>query len=142
MDTQAGPVALDRREFLRGWLEQQPDGSLRARKFDRDGSGLIAGLRAATGLIELDEARRADRLDHRLGGPGELDLPQLHGGAREDRCRHRRGFGVVSVAAGSDEKGNDGCGSEALHPTHLTSSPASSAPEASTATWPSSIFFM
>ena len=40
----------DRREFLRGWVE---DG--RAVKFDRDGSGLITGLTRATGLIEVPE---------------------------------------------------------------------------------------
>ncbi|MEO1745643.1 MAG: gephyrin-like molybdotransferase Glp [Pseudomonadota bacterium] len=41
----------DRREFLRGWIGD--DGT--AQKFARDGSGLISGLRAAGGLIELPE---------------------------------------------------------------------------------------
>ncbi len=40
----------DRREFWRAWLE---DG--RAHKFARDGSGLISGLTAAAGLIEVPE---------------------------------------------------------------------------------------
>ncbi|WP_343068626.1 gephyrin-like molybdotransferase Glp [Kaustia mangrovi] len=44
----------DRREFLRGWVEETADGPV-ARKFPRDGSGLISGLRAADGLIELPE---------------------------------------------------------------------------------------
>lgn len=44
----------DRREFLRGILSG--DGSdLRVDKFNRDGSGLISGLREADGLIEIDE---------------------------------------------------------------------------------------
>lgn len=45
----------DRREFLRGWLETDNVGTTRAVKFDRDGSGLISGLRIATGLIEIPE---------------------------------------------------------------------------------------
>ena len=45
----------DRREFWRGWLEPGPDGRPVARKFARDGSGLISGLRHATGLIEATE---------------------------------------------------------------------------------------
>ena len=44
----------DRREFLRGWLDESDDG-LVARKFPHDGSGLISGLRRADGLIELPE---------------------------------------------------------------------------------------
>jgi molybdopterin molybdotransferase len=40
----------DRREFWRGWIE---DGKLQ--KFARDGSGLVSGLTAATGLIEVPE---------------------------------------------------------------------------------------
>ena len=44
----------DRREFLRGWLTAGDSGPV-AMKFERDGSGLISGLRAANGLIELDE---------------------------------------------------------------------------------------
>lgn len=46
----------DRREFLRGILGQSDTGTLNATKFDRDGSGLITGLREADGLIEIDEA--------------------------------------------------------------------------------------
>ncbi|SOE18421.1 molybdopterin molybdochelatase [Hoeflea halophila] len=44
-----------RREFWRGWLEPGPDGRPIAHKFARDGSGLISGLRQATGLIEITE---------------------------------------------------------------------------------------
>lgn len=44
-----------RREFWRGWLETGEDGEPVARKFERDGSGLITGLRQASGLIEVDE---------------------------------------------------------------------------------------
>lgn len=43
-----------RREFLRGWLEQDRDVVV-ARKYGRDGSGLISSLVAAGGLIELAE---------------------------------------------------------------------------------------
>lgn len=46
----------DRREFWRAWLEPGPDGRPVAKKFARDGSGLISGLRQATGLVEVDEA--------------------------------------------------------------------------------------
>lgn len=45
----------DRREFLRGWLDTDEHGQTVVRKFPRDGSGLITGLRQATGLIELPE---------------------------------------------------------------------------------------
>ncbi|MEM7289909.1 MAG: gephyrin-like molybdotransferase Glp [Pseudomonadota bacterium] len=45
----------DRREFLRGFLQPSEDGLI-AHKFDRDGSGLISGLLAASGLIEIPEA--------------------------------------------------------------------------------------
>lgn len=45
----------DRREFWRGWTETDAAGRLVARKFARDGSGLISGLRQATGLIEIPE---------------------------------------------------------------------------------------
>ncbi len=48
-----------RREFWRGWLEQGEDGDPVARKFERDGSGLITGLRQANGLIEVDEETQA-----------------------------------------------------------------------------------
>ncbi|MEM7069205.1 MAG: gephyrin-like molybdotransferase Glp [Pseudomonadota bacterium] len=47
----------DRREFLRGFTVKDEDGNLTVAKFDRDGSGLISGLRAATGLIEIPEDR-------------------------------------------------------------------------------------
>lgn len=43
-----------RREFLRGRVEDTPHGPV-AQKFDRDGSGLISGLTASTGLIEIAE---------------------------------------------------------------------------------------
>ena len=47
---------VDRREFLRGFLSADgADGSLAVHKYPRDGSGLISGLRAADGLIELPE---------------------------------------------------------------------------------------
>ncbi len=46
---------LNRREFLRGWLETDESGRTCVQKFPRDGSGLITGLRKATGLIELPE---------------------------------------------------------------------------------------
>ncbi|WP_417425146.1 gephyrin-like molybdotransferase Glp [Hoeflea sp.] len=45
-----------RREFWRGWLEPGDDGRPVANKFARDGSGLISGLRKATGLIEITES--------------------------------------------------------------------------------------
>jgi molybdopterin molybdotransferase len=44
----------DRREFWRGWIENTVAGPV-LRKFERDGSGLISGLRQATGLIEVPE---------------------------------------------------------------------------------------
>ncbi len=44
----------DRREFLRGWVEGG-----KAHKFKRDGSGLISGLTAADGLIEVPEETTA-----------------------------------------------------------------------------------
>lgn len=47
----------DRREFWRGWLETDPQGRPVVRKFPRDGSGLISGLREASGLIEISEDR-------------------------------------------------------------------------------------
>jgi molybdopterin molybdotransferase len=43
-----------RREFWRGWIEEE-DGVPILRKFTRDGSGLISGLRQARGLIEIPE---------------------------------------------------------------------------------------
>jgi len=45
----------DRREFLRGYLETSATGITSVAKFERDGSGLISGLRKATGLIEIPE---------------------------------------------------------------------------------------
>jgi len=45
---------LGRREFWRGILQRSPDG-LAVDKFARDGSGLISGLRAADGLIDIPE---------------------------------------------------------------------------------------
>ncbi|WP_417667057.1 gephyrin-like molybdotransferase Glp [Roseibium sp.] len=45
----------DRREFYRGTLVTDETGHTRARKFERDGSGLITGLREADGLIEIPE---------------------------------------------------------------------------------------
>jgi molybdopterin molybdotransferase len=44
----------DRREFWRGWIEDEA-GRLVLRKFARDGSALISGLRQAEGLIEVVE---------------------------------------------------------------------------------------
>ena len=55
----------DRREFWRGWIDNTESGPV-LRKFERDGSGLISGLRQATGLIEVVEeaagVARGDRL--------------------------------------------------------------------------------
>ena len=45
----------DRREFSRGWLTRDDQGRLCVDKFERDGSGLITGLREADGLIEIAE---------------------------------------------------------------------------------------
>jgi len=45
----------DRREFYRGILDRNADGRTVVRKFERDGSGLITGLREADGLIEIPE---------------------------------------------------------------------------------------
>lgn len=50
-----------RREFYRGRLAQMADGSMRAEKFARDGSGLISSLRDADGLIEVPEAAASVR---------------------------------------------------------------------------------
>jgi len=46
----------DRREFLRARLVKEPDGSLAAVKFPRDGAGILSSLVAADGLVELPEA--------------------------------------------------------------------------------------
>jgi molybdopterin molybdotransferase len=43
-----------RREFFRGWIEAE-GGGVAVRKYERDGSGLISSLRAASGLIEIPE---------------------------------------------------------------------------------------
>lgn len=45
---------VGRREFWRATLKETPEG-LAVDKFPRDGSGLISGLRAADGLIEIPE---------------------------------------------------------------------------------------
>ena len=44
----------DRREFWRGWIEEE-SGRPVLKKFTRDGSALISGLRQAEGLIEVAE---------------------------------------------------------------------------------------
>ncbi len=56
------PAAFDfigrkagRREFWRAMLIEGADGRLTVDKFKRDGSGLISGLRAADGLIDIPE---------------------------------------------------------------------------------------
>jgi molybdopterin molybdotransferase len=54
-----------RREYWRAWTETRDDGRMVAVKFPRDGSGLISGLRAATGLIEVPE----DAGDIEVGDP-------------------------------------------------------------------------
>ena len=43
-----------RREFFRGWLERDGEAVV-VKKYDRDGSGLISSLRAASGFIEIPE---------------------------------------------------------------------------------------
>ena len=45
----------DRREFLRGWIEYGGDGRAQLVRYPQDGSGLISSLRAADGLIEIEE---------------------------------------------------------------------------------------
>ncbi len=45
----------DRREFLRGILKNNADGTMTVDKFARDGSGLVSSLREADGLIEIPE---------------------------------------------------------------------------------------
>ncbi|WP_299814066.1 gephyrin-like molybdotransferase Glp [uncultured Roseibium sp.] len=49
----------DRREFYRGYLQNDGNGRPVVRKFGRDGSGLITGLREADGLIEIPEETRS-----------------------------------------------------------------------------------
>ncbi|MDX2259320.1 MAG: molybdopterin molybdotransferase MoeA [Hyphomicrobiaceae bacterium] len=46
---------VGRREFWRASLVTAADGGLAVEKFARDGSGLISGLRAADGLIDIPE---------------------------------------------------------------------------------------
>ena len=46
----------DRREFLRARLSREADGSLVARKFPREGAGILSSLVEADGLVELPEA--------------------------------------------------------------------------------------
>lgn len=57
----------DRREFWRGIVSNGQDGRTALRKFSRDGSGLITGLREADGLIEVPESvtrvKSGDQLD-------------------------------------------------------------------------------
>ena len=55
---------VGRREFWRGMLKETPAG-LAVDKYARDGSGLISGLRAADGLIDIPE-------DHGSVAPGDL----------------------------------------------------------------------
>jgi molybdopterin molybdotransferase len=45
----------DRREFYRASLQTRADGKPAAHKFQRDGSGLITGLREADGLVDIPE---------------------------------------------------------------------------------------
>ena len=45
----------DRREFLRGKLTTDAEGSVVVDKYERDGSGLISSLRQSDGLIEIAE---------------------------------------------------------------------------------------
>lgn len=67
------PAAFDfadrktgRREFWRGILSSNANGSMVVDKFNRDGSGLISGLRAANGLIEIPEDVPHVRKGHRV----------------------------------------------------------------------------
>ena len=45
----------DRREWLRASLVPGPDGMLLARKFPRDGAGILSSMVDSEGLIELPE---------------------------------------------------------------------------------------
>jgi molybdopterin molybdotransferase len=56
----------DRREFWRGWMDNSGEGPV-LRKFQRDGSGLISGLRQATGLIDVPEEVSSVREGDLLG---------------------------------------------------------------------------
>lgn len=44
-----------RREWLRGYLEQDADGRISVQRISRQGSGILSGLREADGLVELSE---------------------------------------------------------------------------------------
>lgn len=46
----------DRREFLRGKLKLDSNGTTTVDKFSRDGSGLISSLRESDGFIEIEES--------------------------------------------------------------------------------------
>ncbi len=66
------PAAFDvakrktgRREFLRGFVETDDHGVMHVNKYPRDGSGLISGLRAADGLIDiLEDTPKISAGDH------------------------------------------------------------------------------
>ncbi len=57
---------LGRREFFRGWLEREGE-NFAVKKYERDGSGLISSLRAASGLIEVSEDVTEIREGDRVG---------------------------------------------------------------------------
>jgi molybdopterin molybdotransferase len=46
-----------RREFVRASLAQDADGTWEARKFQRDGAGMLSSLTDTDGLVELEEGR-------------------------------------------------------------------------------------
>jgi molybdopterin molybdotransferase len=45
----------DRREFLRGWVETDGAGRQTVQRFEREGSGILTSMTAATGLVEIGE---------------------------------------------------------------------------------------
>jgi len=45
----------DRREWVRARLDALPDGTLVARKFPRQGAGVLSSMVEADGLVELPE---------------------------------------------------------------------------------------
>jgi len=45
----------ERREYVRAWLEAGADGAPVARRFPRDGAGILSSMVEADGLIELPE---------------------------------------------------------------------------------------
>jgi molybdopterin molybdotransferase len=47
---------IGRREYVRVSLRKAPDGTLEARKFPREGAGLLSSLVETDGLVELGEA--------------------------------------------------------------------------------------